>query len=281
MNIDVMSASYIQAERIIRVETSLGPDVLLPERLTMRESLCGLFELTVSVSSKRVDVKAEELVGKLADVSVETGLGDRRTWNGLVTDLVEGPGVTRGLRAYTLVLRPEHWLLSQRSDCRIWLDKTSVEVAQILMGEHGLKSPVVKGIVTPPPAQHCSVQFNETDLAYLTRRLEEDGIFWWFVHAGGSPGSVSATHTLHIASDVSGYVEGPETDVRFAMGSADRNHVSKFEKRFRYLPGKRAGRDWNVETPSLTPSGQTPSLVKLPKNDGHGTEVRLTWVVWF
>ncbi len=269
MNIDVMSASYIQAERIIRVETELGPDVLLPERLRMHERVSGLFELTVAVSSKRTDIAAEELVGKLADVSVETGLGGRRTWNGLVTDLIEGPGVTRGLRAYTLVLRPQHWLLSQRSDCRIWMDKNSVEIAQILMGEHGLLSPVTAGIVTAPPPQHYSVQFNETDLAYLTRRLEEDGIFYWFEHEGGSPGSVSARHSLHLASDVSGYVTGPETDVRFAMGSADRNHVTKFEKRFRFLPGKRAGADWNFETPNRVPSGDTPSLVKLPKNDGY------------
>ena len=48
------------------------------------------------------------------------------------------------------------------------------------------------------------MQFNETDLAYLTRRLEEDGIFFWFEHEGGSPGSVSATHTLHLASDAFG-----------------------------------------------------------------------------
>jgi type VI secretion system secreted protein VgrG len=269
MNVDVMSASYIQAERIIRVETALGPDVLLPERLSMHEKISGLFELSVAVSSKRTDVKADELVGTLADVSVETGFGGRRTWNGLVTDLIEGPGVTRGLRAYTLVLRPQHWLLSQRSDCRIWLDKNSVEIAQILMGEHGLASPVIKGIITPPPPQHYSVQFNETDLAYLTRRLEEDGIFYWFEHEGGSPGSVSAKHTLHLSSDISGYVTGPDTDVRFAMGSADRNHVTKFEKRFRYLPGRRAGADWNFETPGRVPGGDTPSLVKLPKNDGY------------
>jgi type VI secretion system secreted protein VgrG len=269
MNIDVMSASYIQAERIIRVESDLGPDVLLPERLTMREKVSGLFELTVAVSSKRTDVKAEELAGKLADVSVETGDGGRRTWNGLVTDLIEGPIVTRGLRAYTLVLRPQHWLLSQRSDCRIWMDKTSVEIAQMLMGEHGLASPVTKGIVMAPPPQHYSVQFNETDLDYLTRRLEEDGIFYWFEHEGGSPGSVSATHTLHLASDVSGYRRGPDTDVRFAMGSSDRNHVTKFEKRFRYLPGKRSGRDWNFETPGQTPGGGTPSLIKLPKNEAY------------
>jgi type VI secretion system secreted protein VgrG len=269
MNIDIMSAAYIQAERILRIETPLGQDVLLPQQLELTEKISGLFDMSVSVHSKRLDLKPEELVGKLVDVSLETGQGERRTWNGLVIELIEGPMVTRAVRAFKLILRPEHWLLTQRSDCRIWLDKTSVEVAQTLMTEHKLLSPVTKGIVTPPKPQHYSVQFNETDLAYLTRRLEEDGIFYWFEHEGGAPGSVSATHTLHLASDVSGYVTGPETDVRFAMGSADRNHVTKFEKRFRYLPGKRAGADWNFETPNQVPGGNTPSLVKLPKNDGY------------
>ena len=46
-------------------------------------------------------------------------------------------------------------------------------------------------------------------------------------------------------------------------------HNSKFEKRVRYLPGKRAGRDWNFETPNLVPGDETPSLVMLPKNDGY------------
>ena len=49
------------------------------------------------------------------------------------------------------------------------------------MGEHQLTSPVAEGVVPPPPAQHYSVQFNETDLAYLTPHLE-DGIFYWFEH---------------------------------------------------------------------------------------------------
>jgi type VI secretion system secreted protein VgrG len=283
MNIDIMSAGHIQADRIIRVETVLGADVVLPETVEVREKIGGLFEISVSVRSKRTDLKPEELVGTLMDVSVETGTGTRRTWNGLIVEMVEGPAVTRGLRAYHLVVHPQHWLLTQRSNCRIWLDKTSVEVAQILMGEHGLKAPVTKGIVNDPAPQHYSVQFNETDFAYLTRRLEEDGIFHWFAHEGGAMGSVAATHTLHISSDISGYTSGDETDIRFAMGSSDRNHINKFEKRFRFVPGKRSAADWNFLTPGGPAEGNTPSLVKLPKNEdydlyeypmigGYGTE---------
>ncbi|MEM5503138.1 type VI secretion system tip protein TssI/VgrG [Ahrensia kielensis] len=266
MNIDVASAGYIQAERIIRVETPLGLDVILPEKMEMREEIGGLFEIAVAVRSKKTDLKAEDIVGKLIDVSLETCALTRRTWNGLVTDLYEGPQVTRGLRAYKLIVRPEHWLLTQRSDCRIWLDKTAVEVAQILMGEHGLASPVTKGIVTDPPKHHYSVQFNETDWAYMCRRLEEDGIWFWFEHEGGELGSVAATHTLHLSSDIFGYVDGPEPDVRFAMGSTDRNHISKFEKRFRFIPGKRAGADWNFQAPGDVPSADTPSLINMLKN---------------
>jgi type VI secretion system secreted protein VgrG len=269
MNIEIASADFIQAERILRVETPLGPDVLLPERMEIVEKISGLFELSIAVRSKRGDLSADELVGKLVDVSLETGMGLRRTWNGLVIGLSQGPAVTRGLRAYHLTIVPQHWLLSQKSDCRIWLDKTSVEVAQILMGEHGLLSPVTSGVIEPPKPQHYSVQFNETDLAYLTRRLEEDGLFYWFEHEGGAPGSVSATHTLHIAAHQAGYSDGPDPDVRFAMGSSDRNHISKFEKTFRFVPGKRAGTDWNFLTPSGVPEGDTPSLVKLPKNDQY------------
>jgi type VI secretion system secreted protein VgrG len=269
MNIDIMSAAYIQAARIIRVETVLGADVVLPETVEVREKIGGLFEIQVAVRSKRTDIKPDELVGTLMDVSVETGMGTRRTWNGLIVEMVEGPAVTRGLRAYHLVVHPQHWLLTQRSNCRIWLDKTSIEVAQVLMGEHDLFAPVTAGVVDPPAPQHYSVQFNETDFAYLTRRLEEDGLFYWFAHEGGQMGSVAAKHVLHIAAHQFGYQTSDDADIRFAMGSTDRNHISKFEKRFRFVPGKRSAADWNFLTPGGPAQGNTPSLVKLPKNEAY------------
>lgn len=269
MNLEVAAASFIQAERILRLETPLGPDVLLPERFELHEAVSDLFLIQMSVRSMRTDIKPEELVGKMVDVSVETGEGSRRTWNGLVVRLSEGPLVTRGLRAYHLTIRPRLWLMSQRSDCRIWLDKTSVEIAQMLCSEHGLEAPKTQGIVTPPKPQHYSVQFNETDLAYLTRRLEEDGIFYWFEHEGGQMGSVAARHTLVLANHEFGYAKSDTANVRYAMGSSDRNHISKFEKSFSYVPGKRSMADWNFLQPNGVPQADTPSLVKLPGNDQY------------
>jgi hypothetical protein len=93
---DQGSAAYIQAKRIIRIETPLGADVLLPERCEVREGVNALFEIHISVRSKKTDILPADIVGKLVDVSLELdGAGKRRPWNGLVTEMHEGPAVTR------------------------------------------------------------------------------------------------------------------------------------------------------------------------------------------
>ncbi|WP_027677270.1 type VI secretion system tip protein TssI/VgrG, partial [Agrobacterium larrymoorei] len=263
------SSDFIQASRVLKVKSPLGEDQLLPERMVVNEGVSQLFEIRLSVRAKKEAVKPEELIGRLVDVSVEVSQGDdeegsgiRRPFNGLVTELHEGPPITRGLRSYAMTIRPQMWLLSRRSDCRIWMDKTTVDIAETLFSEHGIPAPDTSGIITPPPAQHYSVQFNEPDLDYLLRRFEEDGLFYWFSHEDGS-------HKLHVADSANGWL-GPspsaqgEGKVRLAQGSSDRNHINDWARRFSYVPGQRAGADWNFETPSMVPGSMTPSLVQMP-----------------
>lgn len=263
------SSDFIQASRVLKVKSPLGEDQLLPERMVIHEGVSQLFEINLSVRAKKEAVKPDELIGRLVDVSVEVQQGDgeegsgvRRPFNGLVTELHEGPPITRGLRSYAMTIRPQMWLLSRRSDCRIWMDKTVVEIAETLFSEHGIPAPDTSGIITPPPPQHYSVQWNETDLVYLLRRFEEDGLFYWFSHEDGS-------HKLHVADSANGWL-GPspsaqgEGKVRLAQGSSDRNHINDWARRFSYVPGQRAGADWNFETPSMVPGTMTPSLVQMP-----------------
>jgi type VI secretion system secreted protein VgrG len=254
------AADIIQAERILRIESPLGSEMLLAQKLVWREAVSELFEGRVTVRSKLPDLAPQDLLGKSVDVSVELGAGERRVWNGILTDLTAGPQQARGLRQYELVLRPDLWLLSQTSDCRIWMDKSALEVAEELLSEHGIPAPVTGGVLGPVPKQHYSVQWNESDLDYLIRRFQEDGLYYWWVHDAG-------LHRLQIANHPAGYV-GAE-DVRFAHGTTDRNHITRFETTFRYIPGSHAGGDWNFTTPGLIPGGISPGLVSLPKNGNY------------
>ncbi|WP_282503480.1 contractile injection system protein, VgrG/Pvc8 family, partial [Agrobacterium larrymoorei] len=98
------SSDFIQASRVLKVKSPLGEDQLLPERMVVNEGVSQLFEIRLSVRAKKEAVKPEELIGRLVDVSVEVSQGDgeegsgiRRPFNGLVTELHEGPPITRGL----------------------------------------------------------------------------------------------------------------------------------------------------------------------------------------
>lgn len=268
MNDQPSANDFIQATRNLRVVSPLGTDQLLPERVTITEGVSSLFDIRLSVRAKREVIQPEDLIGRLMDISIEVqqsedgGDGVRRPFNGLVTSLQEGPPITRGLRSYSMTLKPQMWLLSQRSDCRIWMDKTSIDIVETLFSEHGIPAPDVSGVVTTPPPQHYSVQWSETDLDYLTRRFEEDGLFYWFSHENGS-------HRLHVADGANSWA-GPspsaqgEGRVRLAQGSTDRNHISEWMKHYAYIPGQRAGADWNFETPQIVPGTTTPSLVQMP-----------------
>jgi type VI secretion system secreted protein VgrG len=269
MNDQPLGSDFIQASRVIKISSPLGENVLLPERARVTEGVNKLFEIKVSVRSKQ-DIAPADLIGKLVDVELEVQQGEdaeaavHRCWNGLVTELHEGPSVTRGLRSYQLVLRPSLWLLSQTRDSRIWMDQTAIDVLDTLMQEHGLKHADTSGVLSPKPL-HYSCQFNESDLRYLFRRFEEDGYFWWFTHRKGA-------HTLHLVNHTSGWLDPSdaaqgEGRVRLARGSSNQNHIREWMRRFSYVPGSRTGADWNYKTFGTIPQNTTPSLVDLPGND--------------
>lgn len=265
---------FVQASRVLRVSSPLGDDVLLPERAQIFEGVNALFEITVVVRSKK-DIVAGDLIGKAVDIELEIGQSEEdgeplyRPFNGIVTELHEGPAVSRGLRSYHFVVRPSLWLLSQTRDSRIWLGKSTLDVLETLLSEHGLKHADADGVLNPAPAWDYSCQFNESDLRYLLRRFEQDGYFWWFSHEKGA-------HTLHVANHAAGWLDPStaaqgESRVRLARGSSDRNHITEWMRRFSYVPGKRTGADWNYKTFGTIPMDSTPSLVELP--DNHRREV--------
>ncbi|WP_274533793.1 type VI secretion system Vgr family protein, partial [Methylobacterium sp. Leaf112] len=221
---------YTQAGRLLSIATVLGEDTLLLERLEVEEGLSALFTLRATVRAQRETVRADEIVGTAADLSLTLADGTPRVWNGLVTELHEGPIVTRGARQYALTLRPRLWLMSQRSDCRIFRDRTTLQVLETLCAEHGIADFDLSGVTSPPDKQPYAVQWNETDLAYLLRRLEEDGTFYYFVHAAGR-------HTLVVGDHASAYRDGDPERVRLAFGSADAEHIHDWRRQMRFTPG--------------------------------------------
>lgn len=253
---------YTQAGRLLAIETVLGEDALLLERFEIEEGLNRLFTIQARVRAQRAEVRPEEIVGTAADLLLTLADGSQRAWNGLVTELHEGPLVTRGARQYALTLRPRLWLMSQRQDCRIFLERSTLEVLETLCAEHGIRDYDLAGVTRPPPKRDYVVQWNETDLAYLLRRLQEEGHFYWFTHERGR-------HTLKVGDHPYAYDGSDETRVRLAFGSSDAEHIHDWRRQVSFTPGRRAGKDYEFLTPNLDLFAKTPSIDRVPENAAY------------
>ena len=69
------AADFLQAERILRIDSALGPDQLLAQKLHWREAISELFEGRVSLRSKSPDLTPQDLLGKPVDLRLELGWG--------------------------------------------------------------------------------------------------------------------------------------------------------------------------------------------------------------
>jgi len=259
------AVNFDQADRNVRAETPLG-DIVAAESFEISEGINQFFSITLNFRAKG-DIKPEELIGKACDASLrkEVDSTDRRYWNGVCFKMIEGPPVARGYRAYQIVLGPEAEKLTYRVNCKVWQNKTSLDVLQELFSEHGLRAPIIR-VFSPPKKQIFSQQYNESDWDYLLRRLQVDGLYYYFLHSGGTKGSVAAKHEMVVCDDANGYSKSDEPNVRYAHGSADVPHITKLDRTRKYSPGQAAVTEYNFKTPAAIPSGFTPSLVKLPGN---------------
>lgn len=127
---------------------------------------------------------------------------------------------------------PALWLLGQRSNYRIYQDLNAVEVVERVLADAGLyQGEALRkrlGDLTLPAREYCT-QYGETDLAFIRRLLEEEGIAWGFAHDGGTEALVltnGGQRDIFTALDTGGAVvvmgEGGGTAARETLRALDR-----------------------------------------------------------
>lgn len=183
-----------QKHRIFAASTPLGEDVLVFARMTATEQLSTLFAFEVELYSERTDIELAELLGKNVTIRVhlpeERGRG-LRYFNGFVTRF-QYLGM-RGMRygVYQATLSPWLWFLTRTADCRIFQNQTVPDILDSLFREHGFTDFEKKLNGQYRTWDYC-VQYRESDYQFVSRLMEQEGIYYYFTHDNGK-------HTLILA----------------------------------------------------------------------------------
>ena len=180
-------------ERLVDITTPLG-DAVWFRQMTGTEALSIPFELDVVLHSKTSGLQAKAVLGKDITLKVETEKGGGvRPFNGIVTRFASAGREGEHL-IYTAKLRPWLWIASRRSDCKIFQFKTVPDIVTEVLGIYGY--PLTKKLTRTYRAWDYCVQYQETDMNFVMRLMEEEGIYFYFQHAEGS-------HTMVMIDDMS------------------------------------------------------------------------------
>ena len=174
-------AAPTQEGRALRVDTTLGTDALLLHGFAGEEAVSRPFRFVLDLSAPGTLVPdADALLGTAASVTVTRPDRSERVVHGLVSRFRRNAsGVS--VDGYEMELVPWLWMLGLSADCRIYQKKSVPEIVTGLFDEFGFRDYRAALVKSYAPREYC-VQYRETHLAFVSRLLEDEGIFYFFEH---------------------------------------------------------------------------------------------------
>jgi type VI secretion system secreted protein VgrG len=150
--------------------------------LSAREWLSRPFEAAITAVSTRRSIDPDELVGRPVCLTMRWRPSEDRLIHGIVRKLTAVGLPQRDRWKYVLDVVPRLRLMEQAADCRIFQDRTASEILHTLFAEHDV-SPVEFRISGAQPRREYTTQYNETDLDFAQRLMQESGWFYFFEHS--------------------------------------------------------------------------------------------------
>jgi type VI secretion system secreted protein VgrG len=175
-------AGLKQTDRLMQFSSPLGKDVLLIESLDGAEGISRLFEYHVELlATVDTTIDPKSIVGTKVSVAINLSDAQGSRWiSGIVASFEQYAGDSE-FDVYKARIVPSMWQLTLSTNCRVFQNKTVMDIAKAVIGEYGL-SLSDQTTNSYKPLEYCT-QYSESDYHFVARILEESGIYYWFEHS--------------------------------------------------------------------------------------------------
>jgi len=181
----------------VTVTSPFGDGKLLFQSLTGREELGRMFHYKLEALSENGALDLNKILGQNITIKAEFPDDRVRYFN---ADVIQFRQITKSVDkyfCYEAQLRPRLWFLTRTADCKIFQKKSVPDIVKAILDELGITDVKKSLSKTYNPREYC-VQYNETDFDFISRLMEEEGIYYYFEHASGK-------HTLVLADSLSAH----------------------------------------------------------------------------
>ncbi|WP_313474779.1 type VI secretion system Vgr family protein [Agrobacterium pusense] len=251
-----MASNTILEGRQVRLDLPNGLKGFLM-RAEVEEGLSRITETTIEFMSSDIDLDLQKVVGERLRLEIDAPKDKVRYFQGRCVS-AEYLGSHAGRGYFRAQVRPWLWFLTLTSNCRIFQDKSVIDVIKEIFGQHGF-SDFRNTTKHPYPKRNYCVQYHETDFAFVSRLMEEEGIYYYFTHE-------KSKETLVLADEASAHKDvedGAEIAFHFRESQYRRkeDHVFEWRGCESIRTGKVTLQDYDFEKPK----SDLKSVKALPK----------------
>lgn len=238
---------FNQASRLAKITSPLGPDVLLLNEMGGDEELGWLFSYELQLNSLDANIDLNQLLGKPMSVSLQLADGGARYFHGLVARCSQN--IDQGqFASYQVTLRPWLWLLSRTSDCRIFQNLSIPQIIKQVFRDLGF-SDFEDALSRPYREWEYCVQYRETSFDFVSRLMEQEGIYYFFRHEQNR-------HVLVLADAYGAHATVPGyTSVPYYPKDEqqrERDHMHNWHLVQQVQPGSLELNDYDFQRPSAS-----------------------------
>ena len=175
--------SLEQENRICQMAASSGLDDFVVRRLWGREAISEPFRFDLELVAPDLEADLAQLLGTSVTFELLLASGNRRPFNGVVDHVRQLEADLTGA-VYQVQLAPWTRLLELRTNCRIFQEMAVPDIIEAVLADHAAQDFVWR-LEGDYQQRVLCVQYRESDWAFVTRLLEDEGIAYHFEHEDG------------------------------------------------------------------------------------------------
>jgi type VI secretion system secreted protein VgrG len=212
--ISTITGGLSQSDRLLKLDTPLGPNTLVPQRVVGHARLGRHFEFTVDVVSTNGYVELKTLIAQPVTLWIQQADKSYLPHNGYV-HTARRLGSNSGLTSYQLGFASWMHFLNFRRDQRIWQDRTADDIITDVFNAHPQAQGLFQFALSKPLPSRSYCRQDEDDWSFVHRLLESEGLYgFWQQAKDGKSHTLVITDRLQTLDAMS-----PETVTFYRAGT--------------------------------------------------------------
>lgn len=225
------------------------------------EALSTLTETTIEFLSSDEALDLQDILGSTIHLGQKDEDDEDRFFTGICVS-VDYVGLYQGLSHFVAEVRPWLWFLTRTLENRIFQEMNVLDIIQEVMSPYGFWSDVKKETTGSYKPRNYCVQYNESDFDFISRLMEEEGIYYFFIQDDKKLKMV-------LADSISAHKPTPKAakiDFAFKEGGEyrrDNDHIFDWSETTVVTSGKVTMEDYDFDKPKK----ELKKVKAMPKGD--------------